>query len=120
MATYVDGFVLVVPKKKVKAYVAMARACAGVWKKYGAIEYKECVGDDLVPKGIMNPFTKAYKCKPTDTVIFSFIVYKSKADRNKANAKIMTDPTIKKWMNKPMPFDMKKMSMGGFKSVVER
>ena len=117
--TYVDGFVLVVPKKKLPAYKKMAGKSAYIWRKYGAVDYQECVGDDLTPKGIKNPFTKAFKCKKSETIVFSYIVYKSRAARDKANAKVMKDPALLKMMkDMPMPFDLKRMAYGGFKIVV--
>lgn len=115
---YVDGFLLAVPKAKLAAYRRMAAAASKVWRDLGALEYRECVGDDLdVQFGV--PFTKAAKAKPNETVIFSWIVYKSRADRDRINKKMMKDPRIEKMMKGPMPFDMKRMSMGGFKVLVE-
>lgn len=118
MATYVDGFVLAVPKKKLPAYLKMSRESSHVWRKYGALDYRECVGDDLNPKGFKFPFTKAFKCKPGETIVFSYIVYKSRDHRDKVNAKVMKDPFIQKYIDKPMPFDMKRMAYGGFKVAV--
>lgn len=113
MAEYVDGYVLPVPKKHVKAYVAIAKTAAKVWMELGALEYRECEGDDLAVKGFV-PFTKLAKCKPGETVFYSFIVYKSRAHRDKVNKAVMKDPRILAMVGKPMPFDMKRMSMGGF------
>jgi len=121
---YVDGFVLVVPKKNFKLYKQMAVWGKKLWMKHGALEYKECVGDDLKvkPMGNMMPlsFLKLTKAKPTETVWFSFITYKSKKHRDEVNAKVMKDPLMNdpKWKNVPMPFDMKKMAHGGFKVEV--
>lgn len=115
---YVDGFVMVVPKKNVAAYRKMARLGAKVWKELGAIDYVECVGDDLATK-YGRPFPKLAKAGPKDTVIFSWIVYASKGARDKINKKVMKDPRIAAMMGKPMPFDPKKMSMGGFKVLVQ-
>lgn len=120
---YIDGFVLVVPKKKRSEYRAMAEMGKKMWLKYGALDYKECVGDDLniKPMGGMKPlsFIKMTKAKPTEDVWFSYIVYKSKKHRNEVNAKVMKammkDPNNK---DMSMPFDMKKMAYGGFKVVV--
>lgn len=121
---YVDGFVLVVPKKKRAEYRKMAQLGKKMWMKYGALDYKECVGDDLKTKdmgGGMNPlsFIKMSKAKPTEDVWFSYIVYKSKKHRDEVNAKVMRemmkDPKSK---NMSMPFDMKKMAYGGFKVIV--
>lgn len=122
--TYVDGFVLPVPKKNLPAYRKMAQRAGKIWRKHGALEYFECVGDDLAPDmGGMKALTfpKMVKPKPGETVIFSFIVYRSKAHRDKVNAKVMKDPEMdeKKWKDKPMPFDMKRMAYGGFKTLVQ-
>lgn len=122
---YVDGFVLVVPKKKAAAYKQMAELGKKIWMKHGAIDYKECVGDDLQPKGMPGPkplsFLKMAKAKSSETVWFSFIVYKSKKHRDEVNAKVMKDPAMNdpKWKDKPMPFDMKRMAYGGFKVIVD-
>jgi uncharacterized protein YbaA (DUF1428 family) len=115
---YVDGFVLVVPKKNLKAYASMAKVGAKVWREHGALEYRECVGDDLTPKCGL-PFPKLTKTKPGETVVFSWITYKSKAHRDKVNAKVMKDPRLAASMEgKEMPFDMKRMAYGGFKLLV--
>ena len=116
--SYVDGFVLVVPKKNVKAYEKMARMGGKAWMKHGALHYFECNGDDLDIKGIPLTFPKLTKIKPTETVYFSFIIYKSRAHRDAVNKKVMTDPAMNTGPKK-MPFDMKRMAMGGFKTVVE-
>ena len=119
MARYVDGFLLPVPKKKLDAYRRMAAKAGKVWRELGALEYKECVGDDLAVK-FGAPFTRAARTKPGETVVFSWIVYKSKAHRNRVNAKVMKDPRIAKMMDpKDMPFDVKRMAMGGFKTIVD-
>ena len=118
---YVDGFVLVVPKKKVEEYKKIAKKAGKIWKKYGALEYFECVGDDLNPKWAKLTFPKMVKLKPSETVWFSFITYKSKAHRNAVNKKVMKDPFMTDPKNKDMamPFDMNKMAYGGFKAMVE-
>ena len=114
--SYIDGYVLAVPKKKLKAYVAMAKAGENIWCKHGALEYKECAGDDLKVKfGV--PFTRMMKTKPGETVIFSFFVFKSRAHRDRVNAKVMKEME-KMEMPKDMPFDMKRLVYGGFKTVV--
>ncbi len=115
---YVDGFVLPVPKKNLKAYVRMAKLGEKMWKKHGAIDYKECIGDDLAVKfGV--PFTQQLKLKPGETAVFSYIVFKSRAHRDRVNAKVMKD--MKDFTpQKDMPFDMKRMVYGGFKVVVGR
>lgn len=114
---YVDGFLLVVPKKNLKAYAAIAKKAGKVWKEHGALDYKECVGDDLAVKfGV--PFTKMMKTKPSETVVFAWIVYKSRAHRDRVNAKVMADPRLTSMDGKAMPFDMKRMVYGGFKVLV--
>ena len=118
MATYVDGFVIPLPKKNLAAYKKMANWGRKAWMKHGALQYFECVGDELkVPAGMGVGFPKGIKLKPSETVIFAFIVYKSKAHRNAVNAKVMSDPAMT--MPKKMPFDMKKFMFAGFKTIVE-
>lgn len=115
---YVDGFVLPVPRRKIAVYLAMARKSAKIFKEYGALEFRECAGDDLRIKGMLS-FVKMAKAKPGETVFFSFIVYKSRADRDRVNAKIMKDPRFLKMMQgKSMPFDLSRMAYGGFKVLV--
>jgi uncharacterized protein YbaA (DUF1428 family) len=116
---YVDGFVIPIPKKNLAAYRRMAAAAGKIWMEFGALEYRECIGDDLNVKWGL-PFTKLAKTKPSETVVFSWIVYKTKAHRDSVNAKIMKDPRILKMMkNKKPPFDDKKMAYGGFKTIVD-
>jgi len=116
---YVDGFVLPVPEKNLKAYRDMAQKAGKIWKEHGAVEYVEAIGEDLEVKFGL-PFTKLTKLKPGETIFFSFIIYKSRAHRDKVNAKVMKDPRMNKMMEKgPMPFDMKRMAYGGFKGVVD-
>ena len=113
---YVDGFVIPVPKKSIAAYRKMARMGARAWKKHGALEYVECVGDDLkAPFG--TAFPKALKVKANETVVFSWIVYKSRAHRDAVNAKVMKE--MANMDPKAMPFDVKRMLYGGFKVIVE-
>jgi uncharacterized protein YbaA (DUF1428 family) len=115
---YVDGFVLAVPKRKMNAYVQLSRAAGKIWREHGALEYRECVGDDLeIKMGV--PFPRLARVKPGETVVFSWITYKSRAHRDRVNAKVMKDPRIAKAMAQPMPFDMKRMAMGGFKVLVD-
>jgi uncharacterized protein YbaA (DUF1428 family) len=121
---YVDGFVLVVPKKNLKAYKQMATLGKKVWRKYGALDYKECVGEDLRPNmGGMPAFTfpSMVKLKKDETVVFSYIVFKSRKHRDQVNAKVMKDPLMNdpKYKDMPMPFDMKRMAYGGFEVLVE-
>jgi uncharacterized protein YbaA (DUF1428 family) len=123
MATYVDGFVIPMPRKSVAAYKRMATWGKKTWMKHGALQYFECVGDDLaVPKGMGVGFPKGVRLKPGETVIFAFIIYRSKAHRDAVNAKVMKDPSMAKAMAKAMtkmPFDMKRFMFGGFKTIVE-
>ncbi len=118
MTRYVDGFVLPVPRKNVAAYRRMASQAGKIWRKYGALEFRECIGDDLKVKGLV-PFPKMAKTKSSETVFFSYIVYKSKAHRNQVNARVMKDPKIAKMMGKKSPFDAKRMAYGGFKVLVD-
>lgn len=116
---YVDGFVLPVPKKNLKAYRSIAQKAGKVWREHGALQYVEAVGDHMDVKfGV--PFPKQMKLKPGETVVFSWIVYKSRAHRDKVNAKVMADPRLAKMMQKgAMPFDVKRMVYGGFKFLVD-
>ncbi len=116
---YVDGFVLPVPKNSVKAYFAIAKKAGKIWREHGALEYRECVGDDLkVHCGL--PFPRLAKLKSGETVVFSWIVYKSRAHRDKVNSKVMKDPRLNGICDgKSMPFDVKRMAYGGFKAVVD-
>jgi uncharacterized protein YbaA (DUF1428 family) len=116
---YVDGFVLVVPKKNLQAYRRMSQKCGKIWKEHGALEYRECAGDDLNVKcGV--PFPKMLKLKASETPVFSWIVYKSRAHRDSVNAKVMKDPRLANMANeKTMPFDVKRMAYGGFKTFVD-
>lgn len=115
---YVDGFVLPVPKKNLEAYRRMARDGGKIWRKHGALEYWECAADDLEVK-MGTPFPKGIKAKPGETIVFSWIVYKSRADRDRVNAKVMKDPKMAQ-MPPTMPFDIKRMMYGGFKVLVRQ
>jgi uncharacterized protein YbaA (DUF1428 family) len=115
---YVDGFILPVPKKKVEAYRRLARKAGKVWREHGAIEFKECVADD-VKMGKLTSFPRSVKRKPNETVFFSYIVYKSRAHRDKVNAKVMKDKRIAGMDMKDMPFDPKRMIYGGFKVLAD-
>ncbi len=116
---YVDGFIVPVPKKNVEAYRKLARKAGKIWKEHGALEFKECIADD-VKKGKWTSFPRSVKLKPTETVFFSFIVYKSRADRDRINAKVMKDKRLEGMMSmKDMPFDGKRMIFGGFKVAVD-
>jgi uncharacterized protein YbaA (DUF1428 family) len=113
---YVDGYVLPVPKKNMKAYLRMARQGERIWRKHGALDYKECVGDDLKPKW-GTPFPQLLKLKPGETVVFAYVVFKSRAHRDRVNAKVMKD-MASFGLPKDMPFDAKRMVCGGFKALV--
>lgn len=119
MAKYVDGFVLPIPKANLAIYRAMARKASKVWKDHGALEYRECVGEDLDVKFGLT-FPKGIKIKPNETVVFAWIVYKSRAHRDQVNAKVMQDPRMEKMCDpKSPPFDFKRMLFGGFEVIVE-
>ncbi|HEX6213571.1 MAG TPA: DUF1428 domain-containing protein [Vicinamibacterales bacterium] len=115
---YVDGFLLAVPKRKIAVYRQISRRAGKIWREHGALEYRECAGDDLNTK-MGRPFAKAAGLKSGETVVFSWIVYRSRAERNRVNRKVMQDPRMLKMMNAPMPFDVKRMSMAGFKVIVD-
>ena len=116
---YVDGFVLPLPKKNLAAYKRMSTKAGKIWLEHGALEYRESVGDDLKHKGIAWSFPKTVTAKPGETVVFSWITYRSKAHRDAVNKKVMTDPRITGIMDpKNMPFDDKRMAYGGFKTIV--
>lgn len=115
---YVDGFLLPVPTKNLAAYKSIAQKASKIWKEHGALEYYECVGDDLNASfGVT--FPKRAKVKPGETVIFAYIVYKSRAHRDRVNKKVMEDPRIQSMCDpKDMPFDCARMSYGGFQVLV--
>ncbi len=115
---YVDGFIVPVPKKNIAAYRTMSRKAGKVWREHGALDYHECVADD-VKVGKLTSFPRSVKLKPNETVVFSWIVYKSRKDRDRVNAKVMKDPRLAKMMSpEGMPFDGKRMIYGGFKAIV--
>jgi len=119
MALYVDGFVISVPKRKIDANLKIAHAAGKVWREHGALEYRECVGDDLAVKMCM-PFPRGIKSKKNETVLFSYILYKSRAHRDRVNAKVMKDPRLTAMMeNKDMPMDPNRMLYGGFTVAVD-
>ena len=124
--TYVDGFLIAVPKNKSAEYKKMAQFGRKLWLKYGALDYKECMGNDLRPKATMGArprsFIDAAKAKSNENVWFSFIVFKSKKHRDQVNAKVMKDPAMNDpaWKDMPMPFDMKRFVYGGFKVIVNK
>ncbi|HQW10315.1 MAG TPA: DUF1428 domain-containing protein [Steroidobacteraceae bacterium] len=119
MARYVDGFVVPVARRKLAAYRAIARKAGKVWLEHGALEYKECVADDVKP-GKYTSFPQSVKLKANEIVVFSWILYKSRRQRDRVNAKVMQDPRLAAMMNpKNMPFDGKRMFWGGFKTLVD-
>ncbi len=117
--TYVDGFVIPIPKKNLKAYRKMAQEAEKIWRKHGALDYKECIGNDLKNKWGAS-FSQISKTKAGETVVFSYIVYKSRAHRDSVNAKVMKDPFMNdpKYKDRPMPFNVKRMAYGGFNVIV--
>jgi uncharacterized protein YbaA (DUF1428 family) len=116
---YVDGYVVPVPKKKVDAYRRMARKAGKIWREHGALQVRECVADDVKP-GKTTSFPQSVKLKPGETVVFSYIVFKSKGERNRINARVMKDERLADMMDpKAMPFDGKRMFWGGFKTLVD-
>ena len=119
MARYVDGFVIPIPKRNLARYRRIARRAGEIWMEYGAVEYLECVGDDLDVKGVVS-FSKLARLKRGETALFSFIVYRSKADRKKINARVQSDPRIAAMMtDTDSPFDMRRMIYGGFTAIVD-
>jgi uncharacterized protein YbaA (DUF1428 family) len=115
---YVDGFIVPVPKKKLSAYRSLARKAGKIWRELGALDYHECVADD-VKVGKLTSFPRSVKLKPDETVVLSYIVYKSRRDRDRINGLVMKDPRLAKMMDpKAMPFDGKRMIYGGFKTLV--
>lgn len=118
MPQYVDGFVIPIPKKNVAKYRLMAAKACKIWMEYGALDYKECVGEDLATK-LAPPFTKGIKTKAGETVVFSWITFKSRAHRDKVNAKVMKDPRVHAMCDpKNPPFDFKRVLYGGFEVIV--
>lgn len=118
MAQYVDGFVLPISKKKLPAYRKMATAASKVWRDHGALDYRECVGEDLAVKMGM-PFSKQLRLKAGETVVFAWILYKSRAHRDKVNAKVMKDPRLAEMCDpNDTPFDVSRMCYGGFETIV--
>ena len=119
MAHYVDGFVIPVPTAKLADYRRIARKAGKIWIDHGALQVWECAGDDVKP-GKLTSFPQSVKLKDGETVVFSWIAYKSRRSRDSVNAKVMADPRMKEMMNpKKMPFDGKRMFWGGFKTLVE-
>ncbi|MFZ1686591.1 MAG: DUF1428 domain-containing protein [Flavobacteriales bacterium] len=120
MARYADGFVIPIPKKNLAKYRRIATKSGKVWMEHGALAYYECVGDDLTPPGIVATFPRTVKVKAGETVVFSWVLYRSRAHRDSVMKKVMADPRLADMMDpKHPPFDMKRMVMGGFKVLVE-
>jgi uncharacterized protein YbaA (DUF1428 family) len=116
---YVDGFLLPLPAKNLQIYRRISRRAGKIWRDHGALEYRECAGDDLDVKFGVS-FKQTIKLKPGETVVFSWIVFNSRAHRDRVNAKVMKDPRMGRMMgNAPMPFDVKRMAYGGFKVLVD-
>jgi uncharacterized protein YbaA (DUF1428 family) len=119
MAMYVDGYVLPVPRRKAAEYRRIARKAGKIWREYGALEYRECIADD-VKAGKYTSFPQAVKLKPNEVVWFSWIVYRSRKDRDRINARVVKDPRIASMMDaKSTPFDMNRMFWGGFRMQVD-
>src|SRR5262245_39215977 len=120
MSRYVDGFVLPVPKKNVARYRKLARKAGKIWREHGALDYKECIADDVKP-GKWTSFPRSVKLKKDEVVLFSYIVYKSRKDRDRVNAKVFKDERLKMYSMTPadMPFEGKRMIYGGFKVMVD-
>ena len=117
---YVDSFIVAVPRKNIAAYKKLAKTCGKVWREHGALDYREWISDD-VKVGKLTSFPRSVKQKPGEIVVFAWITYKSRAQRDKINAKVMADPRLKSSMGdmKSMPFDPKRMIYGGFTSLVK-
>jgi uncharacterized protein YbaA (DUF1428 family) len=115
---YVDGFIVPVPKKNLAAYRRLSQKAGKIWMEHGALSYVECVGDDVKP-GKVTSFPQSVKLKPDEIVVFSWIVYKSRTQRDRINKKAMADPRLTSMDPKTLPFDGKRMIWGGFKTLVE-
>ena len=121
MRGYVDGYVLAVPKKKLQAYKRLAQKTGKIWRKHGALDYVEAVGNDLSPKFASIKFPRTVKAKPSETVVFAYIVFKNRKHRDLVNARVWKDPFMQDPKNQPsqMPFDAKRVAYGGFRILVE-
>ena len=123
MAHYIDGFLIPVPKKSLARYKRTATAAARIWMEHGALQYMQCEGDDLDVKDLFFPFPKAAKCKPGETVVFSWVVYRNRKHRDQVNKRIMSDPRIDRMYREQMKspiFDSKRMAYGGFVTIVKK
>ncbi len=118
MSRYVDGFVVPVPRDKVDEYLEVARLAGEVWKEYGALAYVECLADD-VEAGEVTSFPRSVQCTEDETVVFAFIIYESREQRDEVNKKAMNDPRFEGFGPETMPFDAKRMFWGGFKTIVD-
>ena len=118
MPLYVDGYVIPIPRRGVQAYRRIARKAGRIWREHGALEFRECVGDDLKVKGLV-AFPRLARARRGETVLFSWVVYRSRADRDRVNKKVLKDPRIARMSNEDMPFDMRRMAYGGFKVLVD-
>ena len=116
---YVDGYVVPVSKRKVKEYLAIARKAGRIWREHGALEYRECVGDDLDLKGGTMTFPRQLRLRRGETVVFAWVVFRSRADRDRINAKVMKDPRITSVAPSSVPIDSKRMLYGGFRAAVD-
>ena len=116
---YVDGFVVPVPKQNLERYKQMSNACGKIWRELGALEYRECVGDDVKP-GKLTSFPQSVNLEEGEVVVFSWIVYESRASRDEINDKVMKDPRMEEWMKpESMPFDGKRLIYGGFEMIID-
>ena len=118
MPHYVDGFVVPVPRRQVAAYRRLARKAGRIWREHGALAYVECVADDVAP-GTRTSFPRSVKLKPDEVVWFSWIVYRSRRDRDRINARVMKDPRLAGMAPDNVPFDVRRMIHGGFRAVIE-
>lgn len=117
--SYVDGFIVAVPKNRISDYRKLSRKAGKIWREYGALDYREFVADDA-PVGKVTSFPRSVKMKPNETVVFAYILYKSRKQRDSINAKVMKDKRLASMMDpSKMPFDAKRMIYGGFKQIVK-
>ncbi|MBX3726228.1 MAG: DUF1428 domain-containing protein [Xanthomonadales bacterium] len=117
MSTYVDGYVLPVPRARLEEYRQIAARAGAVWREHGALSYRECAGDDLAVEGML-PFTELSGAGPDDTVVFAWVEFASRAERDRINALVMNDPRLAGMSPEAMPFDCRRMAYGGFQTLV--